>query len=76
METGRSVASSAWSTEDSNLTIGSAGNDTDTAYATFSASDPGRYLAVNKITDDQGSIDERAIIFVFNSNNRNYDYGR
>jgi len=76
METGRTVAASSWSTEDSNLTIGSAGNDTVSTYATFSASDPGQYRAVNKMTDDAGSIDERAIIFIFQNNSRTYDYGR
>lgn len=76
MKTGRTVASSAWSSESSNLAIGSPGSDADTTYATFSASDPGRYRAVNKMTDDLGQIDERAIIFVFKDNNRTYDYGR
>lgn len=76
MGTGRTVDASAWSTEDSNLSITSEGFDGTQTNAVFSASDPGRYRAVNLITDDLGQQDERTIVFIFQNNSRTYDYGR
>ena len=75
MASGRTIAASAWSSEDSGLSISSPGFDGDVTNATFSASSPGRYKATNKITDDLGNLDERSIIFVFKDNSRAFDYG-
>jgi len=70
------ISSSAWATTDSNLTISNEANDNDVASARFSASDPGSYTATNTIVDSDGNTDQRIITFIFQNNNRTYDYGR
>lgn len=69
------VSSSAWSSEDSGLTIANEANDTDSASARLSG-DTGQYEVINKIVDSAGDTHERIIHLVINDNNRTYDYGR
>lgn len=74
LPTGVTISTSTWSTEQSNLTISNEANDNDTASARFSASSAGEYLAVNKITDSSGDIDERWLTLIFSSDSTSYDY--
>jgi hypothetical protein len=75
LASGVTVSTSAWSTEDSNLTIAGAANTTVAASARLAATSPGIYKAVNKITDSDGNTDERAIRVVVKDNSKTYDYG-
>ena len=67
LPTGVTISTSAWSTEDSNLTIANKANDNDTASARLSSSKPGKYRVVNKIEDSSGDVDERWITLIFSS---------
>jgi len=74
LPTGVTVAASVWSTEDSNLTIANKANDTDSASARFSSTEPGLYRAVNTITDSAGNDDQRWLDIIFKDAYKSYDY--
>lgn len=64
------ISTSSWTTNNSNLSITNKTKTNTTAAAKFTASAPGIYTAINKITDSDGEDIERIITFVFNSNER------
>ena len=64
-ETGVTISSSTWTTEDANLTIANEANDNDEASARISASSTGIYQVINQIVDSNGDTDERIFTRVF-----------
>lgn len=68
LDTGDTISASAWSTEDSGVTIASESNTTTTASAQLSADSPGSYRIVNKVTTANGDVDERIIALVVEDN--------
>ena len=70
------VSTSAWSSEDSALSVENETNTTTSASARLSG-DPGRYRAVNKITTAAGDTHERFVDVLIRDNTLGYidDYG-
>ena len=61
------ITNSAWSTNNSDLSITGKTATTTTTSAKFTASHPGTYTAVNTVTDSDGEIIQRKIILVYDT---------
>ena len=62
------ISTSAWSTENSTVTISNEANTTTEASARLTASNPGTFRVVNKIVDSAGDTQERVLILTVKDN--------